>query len=440
MQYKVLERSSRLIRDVPQSSHRSLRHSSDDRVTFGRKRTRLSTDLNRHGNPREQSMKIIDVTPYVVRAEMPGVPERDWAWTFVEIKTDEDISGFGESTNWTAGGSFLSANAIIQMRELLIGEDPSDIERLWQKIFRAYSYLGSRGLPTTALSGIDIALWDIKGKVAGMPVYELLGGSIRSDVELYANAWFTGCKTPEEFAAAAERTIAAGHSAIKLDPFLEKAFTNFSDGGRISAEGEELAYDIVAAIRDAVGPKIEILIDAHGNFDVPTAIRLANNLFDRSNIGWFEEPVPPEGIDALKVVRENSRAPICVGERLFTRWDFLPVLNSGLADYLMPDVVWTGGISELKKISIMAEPYFVPISPHNANGSLQIVSGIHVMMTVPNFYRLEHCVAFIPTYNNFLGDPIIFDGGRASISGKPGLGHDLDMDSVNANLHPDWIS
>ena len=141
-------------------------------------------------------MKIIDVTPYVVRAEMPGVPERDWAWTFVEIKTDEDISGFGESTNWTAGGSFLSANAIIQMRELLIGEDPSDIERLWQKIFRAYSYLGSRGLPTTALSGIDIALWDIKGKVAGMPVYELLGGSIRSDVELYANAWFTGCKTP----------------------------------------------------------------------------------------------------------------------------------------------------------------------------------------------------------------------------------------------------
>jgi galactonate dehydratase len=371
---------------------------------------------------------------------MPGVPERDWAWTFIEIKTDEGISGFGESTNWTAGGSFITANAILSMRELLIGEDPSDIERLWQKIYRAYTYLGSRGLPTTALSGIDIALWDIKGKVAELPVYQLLGGSFRNDVELYANAWFTGCKTPEEYAAAAERTIAAGYSAIKLDPFLEKAFANFSDGGQISAEGEELAYDIVGAVRDAVGPKIEILIDAHGNFNVPTAIRLANNLFDRSNIGWFEEPVPPEGIDALKVVRENTRAPICVGERLFTRWDFLPVLSSGLADYLMPDVVWTGGISELKKISTMAEPYFVPISPHNANGSLQIVAGIHVMMTVPNFYRLEHCVSFIPTYNSFLKDPIDFDGGRASISGKPGLGHDLDMEIVNANLHPDWIS
>ncbi len=385
-------------------------------------------------------MKITDITPYVVRAEMPGVPERDWAWTFVEIKTDEGILGFGESTNWTAGGSFITANAILSMRELLIGEDPSDIERLWQKIYRAYTYLGSRGLPTTALSGIDIALWDIKGKVAELPVYQLLGGSIRNDVELYANAWFTGCKTPEEYAAAAERTIAAGYSAIKLDPFLEKAFANFSDGGQISAEGEELAYDIVGAVRDAVGPKIEILIDAHGNFNVPTAIRLANNLFDQSKIGWFEEPVPPEGIDALKVVRENTRAPICVGERLFTRWDFLPVLSSGLADYLMPDVVWTGGISELKKISTMAEPYFVPISPHNANGSLQIVAGIHVMMTVPNFYRLEHCVSFIPTYNNFLKDPIVFHGGHASISGKPGLGHDLDMEIVNANLHPDWIS
>ena len=106
----------------------------------------------------------------------------------------------------------------------------------------------------------------------------------------------------------------------------------------------------------------------------------------------------------------------------------------------MPDVVWTGGISELKKISTMAEPYFVPISPHNANGSPQIVAGIHVMMTVPNFYCLEHCVSFIPTYNNFLKDPIVFHGGHASISGKPGLGHDLDMEIVNANLHPDWIS
>ena len=130
--------------------------------------------------------------------------------------------------------------------------------------------------------------------------------------------------------------------------------------------------------------------------------------------------------------------PICVGERLFTRWDFLPVLNGGLADYLMPDVVWTGGISELKKIATMAETYFVPISPDNANGSLQIVAGLHVAMTMPNFYRLEHCTAFVPTYNYFLTEPINFDGGVASVSGKPGLGHDLDMDRVRRSLHPEW--
>ena len=140
----------------------------------------------------------------------------------------------------------------------------------------------------------------------------------------------------------------------------------------------------------------------------------------------------------MRVVREKTRAPLCVGERLFTRWDFLPVLSAGLTDYVMPDVVWTGGISELKKISTLAETYFVPVSPHNANGSLQIVAGIHVMMTVPNFYRLEHCLSFIPTYNSFLQDPIGFEGGMACVNDKPGLGHDLDMERVRSSLHPEW--
>jgi galactonate dehydratase len=381
-------------------------------------------------------MKITNVTPYVVAAEMPGVPEENWAWTFVVIETDEGVTGFGESTNWPGGGSFLAADAVVRMRDLLIGEDPADIERLWHKMYRAYTYLGARGLPTTAISGIDIALWDIKGKALGRPVYDLLGGRMRDNVRLYANAWFTGCSTPEQYADAASRTVADGHDALKLDPFLEKAFANFSNGGRISADGEELAYDIIAAVRETVGPKVEVLIDAHGNFDVPTAVRLSRNLYERYKIGWFEEPVPPEGWDALRSVREQTPAPICVGERLFTRWDFVPALDGGLTDYIMPDIVWTGGISEMKKIATLAESRFVPISPHNAMGSYQIVAGINVMMTVPNFYRLEHCVSFIPTYNSFLEEPIRFDGNKASVSGKPGLGHDLDMDYVRGHLHP----
>ena len=192
-----------------------------------------------------------------------------------------------------------------------------------------------------------------------MPIYDLLGGRFRDPVRLYCNSWFDGCNTPEEYAKAAENNlIKKGYSACKLDPFLEMApyHTMYQDGF-ISQEGEEEGYDIVAAVRDVVGPKFEILIDAHGHYNVPNAIRLANNLYDRYKIGWFEEPLPPESIKGLKQVKENTDAPICVGERLYTRYDFLPVLEEGLADYIMPDTVWTGGISETIKIANLAETF-----------------------------------------------------------------------------------
>jgi galactonate dehydratase len=169
---------------------------------------------------------------------------------------------------------------------------------------------------------------------------------------------------------------------------------------------------------------------------VPTAVRLANRLYAESKIDWFEEPVPPEGYDALRAVREQVQCSLCVGERLFTRWDFLPIFQQRLADYVMPDVVWTGGISELKKIATMAEAYFVPISPHNAMGPLQVVAGAHVMMTVPNFYRLEHSTAAIPAYNLMLMEPIHFQGNEVRVSGKPGLGVELNLEVIQAHLHP----
>ena len=190
--------------------------------------------------------------------------------------------------------------------------------------------------------------------------------------------------------------------------------------------------------REAVGPGVEILIDAHGHYNVPTAIRLANRLCDESQIEWFEEPVPPESYDALRMVREHTQVRICVGERLFTRWEFLPIFQQGLADYVMPDIVWTGGISEIRKIATMAEAYYVPISPHNAMGALQIVAGAHAMMGVPNFYRLEHSILAIPAYNAVLSEDIDFHGGEVSVSNKPGLGVELDLDCLEAHLRPDW--
>ena len=386
-------------------------------------------------------MKITDVKAYVVVPDY-GPQAGDiagWQWTFVVVETDQGVSGWGESSNVPRNASLLTAAGVKACREELIGEDPANIEHIWQKLYRKYTYLGSRGFPTTILSGIDIALWDLKGKALGRPVYDLLGGRLREDIRLYANGWFGGCTTPEQYAQAARDTVASGHDALKMDPFLEMAPKHsFYMDGQISADGEELGCDITKAVREAVGPKIEVLIDAHGHYNVPAAVRLANRLFDESQIGWFEEPLPPESFKALKTVRDQTRAPICVGERLFTRFDFMPVLEQGLADYIMPDVTWTGGISELKKIATIAEAYYIPISPHNAQGPGQILAGAHTMMSVPNFYRLEHAISFKPAYDSFLQEPLQWGGNRLKLWDRPGLGVDLDMEKVTAALHPDW--
>jgi len=380
-------------------------------------------------------MKITDVQAHVVRPDYGDLRDvtNEWQWTLVTIDTDEGLHGWGEASSVPRGGSRLTGSGIEAVKEALLGENPANIERIWHKLFRRYTYMGSRGFPSTIVSGIDIALWDLRGKALGEPVYNLLGGTFRDRVRTYANAWFAGCETPEQFATAAVETVEAGHDAIKLDPFLEVSqyHTSYAEG-QISAAGEEQGCDIVAAIREAVGDHVEILVDAHGHYNVPTAIRLGNRLYDESQIGWFEEPLPPENNSALKSVREQLGAPLCVGERLFTRFDFVPIFERRLADFIMPDVVWTGGISELKKIATMAEAYYIPISPHNAQGPGQILAGAQVAMTVPNFYRLEHAISCKPAYDRLLQDPLNWEGNSLILSGRPGLGVDLNMDEVKA--------
>jgi galactonate dehydratase len=219
---------------------------------------------------------------------------------------------------------------------------------------------------------------------------------------------------------------------VKCDPFLE--MNQYHTGylsGQISPEGEDFGVNVIAAMREAVGPNIGILLDAHGHYNVPTAVRICRRL-EPYTIGWFEEPTPPESIQALKAVREQVSVPICVGERLYTRHDFLPLLEQRLTDYIMPDVVWTGGISELLRIATLAEAYHVPISPHDAMGPLQVLAGAHTMMTVPNLYRLEHNIANYGNYNTFLDHPLDFRGDRLFLSDRPGLGVDLDVELLEA--------
>jgi galactonate dehydratase len=194
-----------------------------------------------------------------------------------------------------------------------------------------------------------------------------------------------------------------------------------------------LGVDRIAAIREAVGPDIEVMIDCHGRFDAPTAIRLARSL-KPYNIWWFEEPVPVESTHALKQVRENVSVPICVGERLHTRWDFLPVLENELADFIMPDVTWTGGISEIKKIATLAEAYYVPISPHDASGPINVLAGAHAMASVPNHYRVETTKAKLNAYDAYIDHPLDIRGDKIYLSDRPGLGIELDKDYLRAHV------
>ena len=205
----------------------------------------------------------------------------------------------------------------------------------------------------------------------------------------------------------------------------------------ISPKAATLGQDTVAAIRESVGPEIEILIDCHGNFNVPTAIKIAKML-EPYNIGWFEEPVQPNSNEALKQVKESVNVPICVGERLYTRWDFLPILKENLAEYLMPDILWTGGISELYKISTLAETFYVPVSPHDASGPINILAGAHTMMTVPNFFKLEMNHSSLPTLNMMISEPININQGYLELPSNPGLGVELNEDYLESHLDPDW--
>ncbi|MCB0092853.1 MAG: mandelate racemase/muconate lactonizing enzyme family protein, partial [Caldilineaceae bacterium] len=257
------------------------------------------------------------------------------------------ITGWSEITTTTKLANLAVACLIRQVNELLVSEDPARIEAIWHKIFRAFTYMGSRGATCHVISGIDIALWDIRGKAAGQPIYELLGGPVREAIALYCHpdqSKFTSKAGVEEEIRA---IVKSGHTALKFDPFphlpslgsggADRANAGYLDG-QMSKEGEKIAAELTAQIREVAGPNIEILIDAHGRFNVPTAIRLCRTLEEAGQIDWFEEPVPVESYPALQQVREKVNAAICVGERLHTRWEFVPIFENKLADYIMPDV------------------------------------------------------------------------------------------------------
>ena len=370
-------------------------------------------------------MRITGVKAYHARGSR-------YPWVFLKVETNEGITGHGQASS--GPGSAMVFGAASQLEPWLIGEDPSRIDYIWNDLYTRFSSIGSRGFASALISAVDIALWDIRGKQLGLPIYDLIGGRFRDRLRLYSNGWFGDATTPDQYARAAEKTVSDGHTAIKLDPFK-----NFEDvaplqhGHNISPSALAAGKAIIGAVRDAVGPDVEILIDAHGRYDVAAAVRVGNALAPY-DIGWLEEPVPPENIDALRQVGEQVPIPICVGERLLTRHDFRPILEGRLANYLMPDIIRTGGISEMRKIAAMAEPYFVPIAPHDATGPITLIAGAQAMMSTANFYRLEIAYSELDLYNEALDPPLDVHDGFFHVSDRPGLGHELKDSYLEAGV------
>lgn len=366
-------------------------------------------------------MKITSVKSYI------GHGTR-YPWVFIRIDTDEGLHGIGQAQ----GGAMahMVHAAAQKLEDFLVGEDSSRIDYLWNKLYTEFNNTGSRGFGSALISGVDIALWDIKGKRLDLPIYELLGGRFRDNLRLYSNGWMSGLITPDEYACGAADTISEGHTALKMDPFMEfDDVSPLQHGHNISPSSLRLGIERTRAVRDAVGEDVEILIDLHGRYDVAAAVRVGKALGE-FNIGWLEEPVPIENEDALRTVKEQVPMPICVGERLVTRYDFRPILDKQLANFIMPDIVRCGGISEMRKIATMAEAYYIPVSPHDATGPITMAAGAQVMMSTPNFYRLEIAYSELEDYNRALTPPLDVHDGFFFVSDRPGLGHDLNMDYV----------
>ena len=339
-------------------------------------------------------------------------------YIFFKLRTDTGLEGLGEATvEWNEKAVVA---ALEELGEFLIGKDPFATDFLIQTMHRN-SYWRTGVVLRSALSGAEAALFDIKGKALGVPVYELLGGKHRDTVACYGNGWFSGAKTAEDFATKASEAVAMGFRGLKWDPF-GTAYLEMDRPAR------NRTIEIVEAVRAAVGPDIDLMIEVHGRLNVPTAIAMSRALA-RFEPRWFEEPVPPESIDALADVRANSPIPIAAGERYFEPERFMELIYKRAADILQPDVGHVGGMLEAQKIAAMAHARFLPVAPHNPTGPVVNAMTLHFAATIPNFCILETISVDVPWRKEIVRESLKFDNGSITIPDVPGLGLELDEDA-----------
>ena len=361
-------------------------------------------------------MKITDVKVFVTDAFRTN-------WTFIKVETDEGLHGYGEASLGTQ--EMALSGCVNDLKRLIVGRNPLEIERMCFEVYRDIYWKGGPVL-MSAISGIEMAMWDITGKYFKAPVYALLGGKMRDKVKIYANAWFVGAKTPEDFAAKAGEAAALGIKAMKWDPFGKAHMT-------ISNEEMEQAVKTVAAVRDAVGPYVDLLIECHGRFNPYTAIQIAREIVPFKPM-LMEEPCPPDNFDATARVREKSPIPISGGERVYTKFGFQEYFNKKAVDIAQPDIFHAGGILESKKIAAMAEANHIPVSFHNPSGPISNAAILQLAACVPNFLIHEIMLTDGSFRKNFSNEEVVYADGYIMIPDKPGLGIELNEEEIKK--HP----
>lgn len=345
----------------------------------------------------------------------PGVGKN---WLFVKVETDTGLTGWGEAYTQADRDQAIETH-IKQLGRYLTGRDPFAIKHF---TFLAYNdYANKRGSMEfyCAISAIEQALWDIVGKATGQPVYNLLGGKCRERVRVYANGWGGG-GTPDEAAKQAAAVVAQGFTALKFDPFPNpwRAY--------IDRQQEDAAVAKVAAVRAAVGPNVEILIEVHRRLAPMHAVRVAARMAEYRPF-WYEEPVSFRDLDSLVEARAQIQIPVVTGEEVYTKLEFKDVFARRAADIINPDVCNVGGILELREIAAMAEVHHVAVAPHNYNSTtMGLAATLHAAAGMPNFLITEYFVNFAAVGAELTNRPFVVDQGYITLPTAPGLGLDLD--------------
>ncbi len=380
-------------------------------------------------------MKITDVD--VFRMSTPVHKAAGTNWMFVRITTDTGDYGWGEaSTQYKDAGV---AAEIGEFAKFLEGKDPFQIEHIWTSLYRRVTWTGG-AVSMSAISGIDLALNDLKAKALGIPVYELLGGKVRDDIRAYANGWFDPTEddalpvrelTPDDFARRTAELVDEGWRAMKFYPFAGPQV--------IDPERMERGVELVKAVRESVGGSVEVAVDVRGRLDIWSARRAAR-MIEEYNVAWLEEPILWDNVDALAALARDINIPISTGEQMYNRWDFRPLLESHAASVIQPDICHAGGITELRKIASAAETHYVSVAPHNSNGPISTVASLHLDLTMPNAFMQEIFVSFLKAYEAVLTEMIPISDGRATVPDGPGWGTEIDVDALEAFPPGDYVT